>query len=42
MKKPRIRQLFAIVKLMNRYTMQTETQSDIEHAALNIIFLLQS
>ena len=40
MKQIRIRQLFAIVKLMNRYTMQTEAQSDIEHTALNIIFLL--
>ena len=42
MKQIRICQLFTIVKLMNRYTMQTETQSDIENAALNIIFLLQS
>ena len=40
MKQIRIRQLFAIVKLMNRYTMQTEAQSDIEHTALNIIYLL--
>ena len=40
MKQIRIRQLFAVVKLMNRYTMQTEAQSDIEHTALNIIFLL--
>ena len=40
MKQIRICQLFTIVKLMNRYTMQTETQSDIEHTALNIIYLL--
>ena len=40
MKQLRIRQLFAVVKLMNRYTMQTEAQSDIEHTALNIIYLL--
>lgn len=40
MKPIRIRQLFAVVKLMNRYTMQTEAQSEIEHAALNIIYLL--
>ena len=40
MKQIRIRQLFAVVKLMNRYTMQTEAQSDIEHTALNIIYLL--
>ena len=38
--KPRIRQLFTIVKLMNRYTIQSDAQSDIEHTALNIIFLL--
>ena len=40
MKQPRIRQLFAVVKLMNRYTIQSDAQSDIEHAALNIIYLL--
>lgn len=40
MKQIRIRQLFAIVKLMNRYPMQTEAQIDIEHAALNIIYIL--
>ena len=40
MRQIRIRQLFAVVKLMNRYTMQTEAQSDIEHTALNIIYLL--
>ena len=40
MKQIRIRQLFAVVKFVNRYTMQTEAQSDIEHAALNIIYLL--
>lgn len=40
MKQIRIRQLFAIVKLMNRYTIQSDAQSDIEHTALNIIFLL--
>ena len=42
MKQIRIRQLFAVVKLMNRYTVQSDAQSDIEHAALNIIYLLQS
>lgn len=36
MKTIRIRQLFKIVKLVNRFTIQ----SDIEHTALNIIFLL--
>lgn len=40
MKQIRIRQLFAIVKLMNRYPIQSDAQSDIEHTALNIIFLL--
>ena len=40
MKQLRIRQLFAVVKLMNRYTIQSDAQSDIEHTALNIIFLL--
>lgn len=40
MKPIRIRQLFKVVKLVNRYTMQTEAQSEIEHAALNIIYLL--
>ena len=40
MEQIRIRQLFAIVKLMNRYTIQSDAQSDIEHNALNIIFLL--
>ena len=40
MKQIRIRQLFAIVKLMNRYTIQSDAQSDIEHTALNIIYLL--
>ena len=40
MKQIRIRQLFAIVKLMNRHPMQTEAQIDIEHTALNIIYLL--
>lgn len=40
MKQIRIRQLFAVVKLMNRYTIQSDAQSDIEHTALNIIFLL--
>ena len=40
MKQVRIRQLFAVVKLMNRHPMQTAAQSDIEHTALNIIFLL--
>ena len=40
MKQIRIRQLFAIVKLMNRYTVQSDAQSDIEHTALNIIYLL--
>ena len=38
MKHIRIRQLFKLVKLVNRWPVQ----SDIEHAALNIIFLLQS
>ena len=40
MKQLRIRQLFAVVKLMNRYTIQSDAQSDIEHTALNIIYLL--
>ena len=40
MKQIRIRQLFAIVKLMNRHPMQMDAQSDIEHTALNIIYLL--
>ena len=40
MKQIRSRQLFAIVKLMNRYTVQSDAQSDIEHTALNIIYLL--
>ena len=40
MKQIRIRKLFAVVKLMNRYTIQSDAQSDIEHTALNIIFLL--
>lgn len=40
MKQPRIRQLFAVVKLMNRYTIQSDAQSEIEHVALNIIYLL--
>ena len=40
MKQLRIRQLFAVVKLMNRYTMQSDAQRDIEHTALNIIYLL--
>ena len=40
MKQIRIRQLFAVVKLMNRYTSHSDAQSDIEHTALNIIYLL--
>ena len=40
MKQVRIRQLFAVVKLMNRYTIQSDAQSGIEHTALNIIYLL--
>ena len=40
MKQIRIRQLFAVVKLMNRYTIQTDAQIDVEHTALNIIYLL--
>ena len=40
MKQIRIRQLFAIVKLMNRHPMQTAAQSDVADTALNIIYLL--
>lgn len=40
MKQIRIRQLFKVVKLVNRWPAQTDTQSDIEHTALNIIYLL--
>lgn len=38
--KLRIRQLFKIVKLVNRWPAQSDAQSEIEHAALNIIYLL--
>ena len=40
MKQIRIRQLFKVVKLVNRFTIQSDAQSDIEQAALNIIYLL--
>lgn len=40
MKNIRIRQLLKVIKLVNRFTIQSDAQSEIEHAALNIIYLL--
>ena len=40
MKQIRIRQLFKVIKLVSRFNIQSDAQSDIEHAALNIIYLL--
>ena len=40
MKQIRIRQLFKLVKLVNRWPVQSDAQSDIAHTALNIIYLL--